>query len=431
MFHATKKTGVAIKLKFLAYLLPICLAVFSCKQQPQPITITTKDPLAQKFYAVNHQSIYWFSSGKTIKKANEWLNAIDSANSSGLTSGKIQNNQIREALSNNNAIDDTLKEKTDQQLTALVLNFLKELQEGNIHFDYDEVGMPRDSVYIDQLINSKPTQKVSKLISTLDCKDPDYLVLKKYLNDSVTPADSLKYNKVVRSMNYRRYLTVNQQTEYVLVNIPTAEAEYYKDGLLALKMRTVPGKKKNKTPTIASYITSIVTFPAWNVPHSIAVKEILPKVLQDESYLEQHNFEVVDSKGNVLDDSELNWTSYTEKNFPYFFRQSTGADNSLGVVKFDFKNPFSIFLHATSWQGVFAKDFRFLSHGCVRLEKPFELADALLRGEIDIQELKTGKKDTESNMLTLPVRVPVFLIYAPAIVVDNNVIFKEDVYGLF
>lgn len=157
----------------------------------------------------------------------------------------------------------------------------------------------------------------------------------------------------------------------------------------------------------------------------------LPKVLQNETYLEQHNFEVVDAKGNVLDDSELNWTSHTEKNFPYFFRQSTGADNSLGVVKFDFENPFSIFLHATNRQGVFEKDFRFLSHGCVGMEKPFELADALLRGGIDIQELKTGKKDTESNILALPVKVPVFLIYAPAIVVDNNVFFTEDVYDLF
>lgn len=431
MLHAAKKTGTAINPKFPSYLLFICLAVFSCKQQPQSMIITTEDPLAQKFYAINHQSIYWFSSGKTIKKANEWLNAIDSANSSGLASLKLQNDQIRTALSEKNSIDDTVKEKTDQQITALVLNFLKELQEGNIHFDYDEVSIPRDSVYIDQLINSKPAQKVSKLISTLDCKDPDYLVLKKYLNDSVAPTDSLKYKKVVRSMNYRKYLSVNQQPEYVLVNIPTAEAEYYKDGRLELKMRTVPGKKKNKTPTIASYITSIVTFPAWNVPHSIAVKEILPKVLQDESYLEQHNFEVVDAKGNVLDDSELNWTSYTEKNFPYFFRQSTGADNSLGVVKFDFKNPYSIFLHATSWQGAFAKDFRFLSHGCIRLEKPFELADALLRGKIDIQELKNGKKNTESNILTLPAKIPVFLIYAPATVVGNKVIFMEDVYDLF
>jgi len=430
MSHRTKKNGTAINLKFMAYLLFIFLVAFSCKPRPEPLTVTTEDPLAQKFYAVNHESIYWFTSGKTIKKANEWLNAIDSANSFGFDPGKLRLERIRTALSDKNSLDDTEKEEVDQQMTALVLNFLKELQEGSIHFDYDEVSTPRDSVYIDQLISLKPAQKVSKLISTLECKDPDYLVLKKFLNNSVAPADSMKYKKVVRSMNYRRYLTVNQQQEYVLVNIPTAEAEYYKDGRLALKMRTVPGKKKNKTPTIASYITSIVTFPAWNVPHSIAVKEILPKVLQYESYLEQHNFEVVDAKGNVLDDSELNWTSYTEKNFPYFFRQSTGADNSLGVVKFDFENPFSIFLHATSWQGVFAKDFRFLSHGCVRLEKPFELADALLRGEIDIQELKTGKKDTESNILTLPVKVPVFLIYAPAIVVDNNVVFTEDVYGL-
>ncbi|MDO8928012.1 MAG: L,D-transpeptidase family protein, partial [Bacteroidota bacterium] len=198
----------------------------------------------------------------------------------------------------------------------------------------------------------------------------------------------------------------------------------------ALQMRSVAGKKKNPTPTIASYITNIVTFPFWNVPFSIASKELLPKVQKDETYLERNNFEVVDAKGNVVDDYDLNWAKYTEKTFPYFFRESTGPNNSLGILKFNLENPFSIYLHDTNMRGAFAKKSRFLSHGCIRLEKPVELADLLTDGRIDTTLLKTGKKDTVSKIVKLEKKVPVFIIYMPVKIVEGKVVFLDDVYGL-
>ncbi|MDP2336770.1 MAG: L,D-transpeptidase family protein [Bacteroidota bacterium] len=387
--------------------------------------------MVQKFYATYNEPLFWLTSRKDIKRANEWLNAIESTDNSDFVSDKLQTEQIRSALSLNfKKMDNFLKEKTDRQLTVLVLNFIKYHQQNNILFEYDEVNIPQDSVYIFQLIFSKHKGSVSNLVSTFDCKDPDYLVLKKFMHDSIPDKNSVKYKTVLLAMNYRKYLTANHHPEYILVNIPEAEATYYKNSLPALKMRTVPGKKTNPTPTISSYITSIVTFPHWNVPFDIAVKELLPKIQKDANYLEQHNFDVVDGKGNVLNDSELDWNSYTAKNFPYFFRQSTGSDNSLGVLKFNLQNPFSIFLHATSNPEAFKKDFRFLSHGCIRLEKPFELADAMLRGKIDIDKLKTGKKNTESKIIKLPKKIPVFIIYVPVTVAGNKVTFLPDVYGL-
>ena len=426
MFYNTNKTGIALNKRLLSFLLVSCLITSSYAQQD---TIKA-DAMVQKFYTIHHQDLYWFSSGKNIKRATEWLTMIESADNLGLVSSKLQSDQIRVALLSNNTIDNIYKEQRDRQITGLVLNFIKDLQEGNIKFEYDEVSVPRDSVYINQLLNSKPRESVSKIVSRLDCKDHDYMVLKKYLNDSITTKDTLKYKEVVLAMNYRRYFAVNHQSERIVVNIPAAEVRYYRNDFLKVKMRTVMGKIKTPTPTIASYITDIVTFPHWNVPHSIAVTELLPKVQKNENYLEQHNFDVVDAKGNVVDDSELNWKDYTEKNFPYFFRQSTGADNSLGVLKFNLQNPFSIFLHATSWQGAFAKDFRFLSHGCVRLENPFELADPLLRGKLDIKKLKSGKKNAESNTIKLPQKIPVFIIYMPVTIVDKKITFLPDVYGL-
>ena len=426
MYSIVNKKDILVK-SLLTIFIASSFAVHSFAVKP----VMNKDSLmVQKFYSTWHEPLFWLSSRKDIKRANEWIKAIESSDNSGYVLDKLQTEKIRAALSNTHKMDNYQKEKTDKQITGMVLNFIKYQQQGNVHFEYDEVNVPRDSVYIFKLIFSRTKGSVSKIVSSLESIDHNYLVLKKFMHDSITDKSSLKYKATMLAMNYRKYLTTNHHPEFILVNIPEAEAVYYKNSLPSLKMRTVTGKKINMTPTISSYITSIVTFPTWNVPFKIAGEELLPKIQEDENYLEQHNFDVVDAKGNILNDSELNWKSYTAKNFPYFFRQSTGSDNSLGVLKFNLRNPFSIFLHATSNPGAFANDFRFLSHGCIRLEKPFELADALLRGTLDIEELKTGKKDTESKIIKLPVKIPVFIIYAPVTVTGNKVTFLPDVYGL-
>ncbi len=405
-----------------------CLVNNSFAQKPE----SKEEAMVRNFYVRYQKPLFWFSSDKNISKATEWLTMIESADHLGIISDKIQSGQVRAALLSNKNLDDIYKEQRDRQITGWVLNFIKQLQEGNIKFDYDEVNILRDSVYINQLLEFKPSDSVSQIVSRIDCQDHDYFVLKKYLNDSIlgTTIDSVKFKKVVLAMNYKRYFEINHLTEYIVTNIPETEAYYYHNNILRLKMRTVVGRRANQTPTIASYITNIVTFPHWNVPRSIAIKEILPKVQKNENYLEQNNYDVVNGKGRVIDDSELKWKNYTENNFPYFFRQATGPRNSLGVLKFNLQNPFSIFLHSTSWQGAFAKDYRFLSHGCIRLEKPFELAKELLPDKIDIKALKSGKKDTESKTIKLPHKIPVLIIYMPVTVAGNKVFLLPDVYGL-
>jgi murein L,D-transpeptidase YcbB/YkuD len=424
-----KNTGKLIQALFMIS----CFVASSFAQQPIVKTdIESKtDSLVQKFYDLNGEQLYWFSSKKDTKRATEWLTAIEAAKDSGLVSRKLMTGLIRTAMLPRNIRNKVTKANTDRQITAVVLNFIKELQQVNVHFDYDEVSSTRrDSVYIRQLINSKNKGSVSQVVASLDCQNLDYKVLKKFLRDSISDKNSLKYKAVVLSMNYLKYLSENSQSEYIVANIPETVVRYYRDKQLTLTMKAVVGKKKNPTPTIASHITNIVTFPAWNVPYSIASKELLPKVQKDESYLERNNFEVVDAKGNTVDDSELNWDSYTKNNFPYFFRESNGPNNSLGVLKFNLANPFSIYLHDTNSKGAFAKEYRFLSHGCVRLEKPIELADFLTKGTINTWDLKTGKKDSESKIIKLDQKIPVFIVYMPVVVEGKKVTFLKDVYGL-
>lgn len=387
--------------------------------------------MTESFYMLNHQENYWFASRRNLKKGVEWMTLLESSGKFGIVPDKALTAKLRTSLSQHRLLDEAQRKATDRQVTGTILHFLKEMEEGEITLAYDEVKVHRDSVYVKQLMDSRPNEHATEMVARLECKDPDYRILKQYLNDSIGQADTLRSREVILAMNYRRYITANDYPEYVLVNLPEAEARYYRNHLQVLQMRVVAGKKKSPTPLLASFITGIVTFPSWNVPHSIAVKELLPKVQKDENYLEQNNFDIVDAKGNLVDDSDLNWKEYTEKNFPYYFRQSSGEDNSLGVLKFNLHNPFSIFLHSTSVQSAFARDYRFLSHGCIRLEKPFDLAIALMRGNIDIAELKTGKEGSESKNIRLPAKTPVYIIYSPVVVDNGRVKLLPDVYGLF
>jgi murein L,D-transpeptidase YcbB/YkuD len=389
--------------------------------------VLQEDPMLQQFYIQNNQKLFWFNSNKNIKRARVWLRVVAAADVYPSVSTKLAMEKINTALDHKNMIDSIYKMEIDRQITWLVLSYIKNQQEGTKLFDYDDIAVKRDSVYIDQLKQNNIVQQLSKF----ECKDPAYVLLKNYLADSITTRDTLKYKSIQLAMNYRSYFSINHQSEYIVVNVLSAEAEYYKNNTIVMGMRVVVGQKANPTPLFASYITSLVTFPHWNVPQSIAVKELIPKVQKDKNYLEQNGFEVVDAKGNEVDDSELHWKEYTENNFPFFFRQSTGGDNALGILKFNLKNPYSVFLHATSNQEVFSRSNRFLSHGCIRLEKPFELANALLENKLNVEEMKTAKKYTESNTIMLPHKIPTFIIYMPVKIVGKKITFLPDVYGLF
>lgn len=402
-----------------------CIAGFGFTQQT-----LINDTIIQRFYTLNQQKLYWVSSSANIGKAMQWMSMIESSGDMGFSSNKNQIIEILNSYNNIHRVDSVFFKETDYQITAMVLNYLKVLQQGNIKFDYDEINQINDSVYIYQLLGFKKRWSVSKIVSKLESKDADYLIFKKYLKDSVSINDTLKYKVIILAMNYRRYFTANHFSEYIMVNIPTAEAEYYRNDSLLIKMNTVTGKKKTQTPLIASYITNIVTFPSWNIPYTIAVNEILPKAQKNDNYLEQNNIEVFDANGNAVEETEINWNNFNERNFHYYFRQSSGTDNALGLIKFNLQNPFSIFLHSTSWQGVFAKENRFLSHGCIRLEKPFELANEILNGKIDIEELKKGKKNSATHTIKLTNKIPVFIIYCPVHIVSGKLVFLDDIYGL-
>lgn len=244
--------------------------------------------------------------------------------------------------------------------------------------------------------------------------------------------DSAAY--VAQTLNAYRWIhrQIQNAPRFVLVNIRGAYLTAMDSaGKNVLTMRTVVGKRDTPTPTIDTYATSIVTHPYWNVPKSIAIKEIFPKAAADPEYLSRNRIQVIGKDGQAINPEELEWGDLTADKFPYRFRQETGEDNSLGLLKVEIKNPLAIYLHDTNARYLFKSNQRWRSHGCVRVQKPTDLANYMAGTELLDSDFMT-EPDSVSHppkWHKLKVRVPVFLLYLPADCNEKgDLMYFPDVY---
>jgi len=233
-----------------------------------------------------------------------------------------------------------------------------------------------------------------------------------------------------------RWLPAEFSKRYILVNIPDFRLYAYDSGKLRFEQRVIVGDQyQNATPVFADSMTYLVFRPEWNVPSSILVREILPSLQDDDDYdLAARGLEVVDSTGKVVKDpSEIDWDDVDTADLRYRIRQKPGPANALGRVKFMFPNRFNIYLHDTPSRKLFERNRRTLSHGCVRVEDPVQLAGFVLDGQDGWNEGRIGEALNDSakgnRMVSLERPLPVYLMYLTAFVRDGEVQFRNDPYG--
>lgn len=217
-----------------------------------------------------------------------------------------------------------------------------------------------------------------------------------------------------------------------IVNIPSANLYVYQNDTLAIYSKVIVGKPSTKTPTLSSKVAEVVIYPYWNVPQKIARRELLPAIKRNIGYLERNNFQVLNSDGKLMNPYSIRWRRLSSNWFPYTLRQSTGCDNSLGILKFNFNNPFTVYLHDTPKKDAFNLSKRFLSHGCVRVEKPIELARLLMDTEANSLDSLTYQclKNQEPKIIPLIKPMDIIILYNTAwFNQDGEIIFYEDVYS--
>lgn len=236
------------------------------------------------------------------------------------------------------------------------------------------------------------------------------------------------------SLEHWRWLPGNVGERAILVNIPAFGLEVVEQGKPVLTMRVVVGRPTRRTPLLSADITYLVLNPHWYVPPNIAIQDKLPLMRKDPGYAARQRFKIFRSGGGdttPIDPSAINWSTVSARSFPYRLRQDPGPGNALGRVKFMFPNPFHVYLHDTPSRDLFAKAERAFSSGCIRLEKPLELAEYLLSGgpawsrEKMLAVLDTKREQT----VRLPVPIPVHLFYSTAWLNAEGVVeFRKDIY---
>ena len=233
-----------------------------------------------------------------------------------------------------------------------------------------------------------------------------------------------------------RWLPIGLHAAPIVANIPEFRLRAYDENFkVALTMDVVVGKAyDHNTPVFTDSMEYLIFRPYWSVPYSIAKAEFIPKIVRDPDYLEKKGFAVVDSRQQVVSAGPVSADVLQQlRAGKLFIRQNPGPKDSLGLVKFIFPNSYNIYMHDTPEQEFFSKSRRDFSHGCIRLERPADLAVWVLRGNSgnwDMAHVRAAMNGSETQQINLAHPIPILIVYATVIVTEDGIVhFYDDIYG--
>lgn len=245
------------------------------------------------------------------------------------------------------------------------------------------------------------------------------------------PAEA-RVNQIKLNLERWRWLPQDLGRSRIEVNIAAFELQVIDDDEIAMQMRVVVGKAYRRTPVFSDTVRYIVLNPNWHVPRTIAVDELIPKIQKDSTYLERFGMHVIGPDSKEVDPSTVDWKAVTAESSAYRLRQDPGRLNALGQMKFMFPNRYDVYLHDTPSRHMFEETQRDFSHGCIRIEKPMDLAVYLMKKSKWNQEaIERALDEGTERSLYLPRPMPIHLLYFTAWADEDGTIqFREDINGV-
>lgn len=251
--------------------------------------------------------------------------------------------------------------------------------------------------------------------------------------------DLEKFKRVAVTLDRFKQLPDQMPGKYIWVNIPAYKLEVWEKDSVVLESKVICGKTNTPTPNITSAISDLVIYPTWTVPQSIIAKEMLPGLKKNPGYLAKKGLSLINNKGEMIDPATVSWEKYS-KGIPYRILQESGDRNALGVIKFNFSNPYAVYLHDTNQRYLFKNASRALSHGCVRVQDWEKLAHYILRNDSiqmnkndslvkDIDSIKTWIVNKERHRISVKYQFPLFIRYFGCEAVNGTIKFYDDIYG--
>ena len=262
--------------------------------------------------------------------------------------------------------------------------------------------------------------------------DPDGIADRRTIRAvNVTP--EVRRQQVIAALERARWMNFPLGEQYVLVNLPDYNAAIIRDGKPVFETRVVVGQADRnwQTPEFSDKMTHMIINPTWWVPRSISTKEILPKLWEDP--MAEPQLVIFDPEtGRTINRQVVDFKQFNGRSFPFEMRQPPGPGNALGQVKFMFPNRFNVYMHDTPLRALFLQEYRSLSHGCIRVHRPRELAEFLLGMQFDEpgEVFRAVREYGRESRINLETHLPVHITYQTAWVsADGNAQFRNDIYG--
>jgi murein L,D-transpeptidase YcbB/YkuD len=370
--------------------------------------------------------------------------------------------KYKEALINTRKTDNLLqilesfepKSKSYQDLKKLLPNFLSaaDFSKKYTFIDYpitnknkfvaqiikrskEENLLPNDVTNLDSIELSNLVKSIQeKKNLEIDGKYGRQLIL------ALNNTDSEKFLKIVINMDRLRRNREEYPNRYLWVNLPSFYLQVFENGETKIESKVIIGKPNTRTPLITSKINQITTYPTWTIPTSIISKEILPNIKKNNNYLNRKGYSIFDASGQKVNPDSVNWSSY-EKGIPFKVVQPGGDANSLGIMKFNFPNKYSVYLHDTNQRSLFNNSFRSLSHGCVRVQNWDSLYQYIILSDkrandddiasngVLVDSVKTWLNAKKRRTVSIVNELPIYIRYYTAASKNGKIEFYEDVYG--
>lgn len=287
--------------------------------------------------------------------------------------------------------------------------------------------------YEDAALAADPNGNLSEAVIRFQARhglEPDGRVGIRTLGELNVPA-SARVAQIAANMERWRWLPRRFEASFISVNVPDAQLALTLRGQQVLESRVVVGRPHDPTPILRAEGAGITVNPLWNVPVSIARKEILPKLKANPNYLLSQDMILVNGPPGDPHGLRVNWRAVPSGSFPYRIQQLSGAKNALGTIKIELPNRFDVYLHDTPGKAAFASNTRDVSHGCVRVEQILPLASYALTANLEtMDKISEAVSAGETRYFALQQHLPVYFLYWTAFVgSDGSPQFRPDIYG--
>lgn len=401
----------------------------------------------KQFYLLGNFDAAWIKTQKETGPTWQAMLMIDCVLQFGLSHAdyhpdELLYSRLHAILEQPDKVSVAQKARFDIMLTDAMITFINHLHYGKLNPDYTpgriDTGSPGGFSAGRILFTGLQQNDLEHAILGVQPRSEEYAGLQNYMHllkgqylDDCYEIPEAEVRKVAINMERLRWAAINEPY-YIHINIPSYTLKlYHKDSVYQFKV--IVGRATAPTPTLHSAITYFTTSPQWSAPKNIIIKEIVPRALHDSNYLDNNHLAIYDSKGNYIQPGRVNLNRVKRDPSNYHVQQSSGCDNSLGVVVFRFDNPYDIYLHDTPDKDLFKQTARAFSHGCIRVEQAEKLAALLLKydgaaDKINVVSHTIANYQTKTFVLTAP--VPIKITYLTGEMVNGVFTTYKDIYNL-